>query len=358
MEKYPVLTGNDLSVLIDSLNLAGKYSQIIVLCDENTYRLCYPLVSPLLPENHRVIGILAGEVHKTLATCEKIWTALCEMNTDRSACLLNLGGGVVGDIGGFVAGTYKRGIAFVQIPTSLLAQVDASVGGKTGVDFLNYKNQIGLFARPESVLIYPGFLQTLPEREWKSGFAEILKHYLIADKPGWERIRNVSPETLDTEAEIRHSVAIKSAITEKDPHEKNIRKSLNFGHTVGHAIESYFIGFDQEQVLHGEAVAAGMICESFFSWQAGLITGEECMQITQYINQYFNIPEIPVFAYKTIFHCMAQDKKNYSGEIRTVLLSGIGNTVFDVSVSEESLLASMEYYQQQLQRHTIRIPAS
>lgn len=355
MEKRPVLTGNDLSLLINSLGLLEKYSQIIVLCDENTYRDCYPLVRPLLPESHRVIGILAGENHKTLATCEKIWAALCDMKADRSACLLNLGGGVVGDMGGFVASTYKRGISFVQIPTSLLAQVDASVGGKTGVDFLNYKNQIGLFANPVSVLIYPGFLDTLPEREWRSGFAEILKHYLIADKSGWEKTRALSPDSLDAESEIQHSIAIKSAIVELDPHEKNIRKSLNFGHTVGHAIESYFIGFDEEQVLHGEAVAAGMICESFFSWKTGLLTEEECMQIVSYIIKYMNIPIIPAFAYKTIYHRMLQDKKNHSGNILSVLLSGIGNTVFDIPISVDLFLSSMEFYQIQMRKYSPRI---
>ncbi len=344
MESYQIYIEEDLGEMIVRLNLAGKYSKIIVLTDENTYKDCYPLLKPFLPENHHVIGIFAGEIHKTLSTCEKIWSVLCEVNADRNACLLNLGGGVIGDLGGFVAGVYKRGIDFYQIPTSLLAQVDASVGGKVGIDFMSYKNELGLFYPPYSVLIYPAFLKTLNSREWMSGFAEVVKHHLIADKEGWNRLRLLKPESHEVMLLIQHSINIKHNITTQDPFEKNIRKSLNFGHTIGHAIESYFIGFDAQQVLHGEAVAAGMICESFVSWKTGLLSKQECEEISSYLVKYFNLPTIPTFTHKPIYRIMLHDKKNTFGNIRCVLLNGIGNTVYDRAVSESLFMETMEYY--------------
>ena len=345
MKQYPITIIDEIGTLRDSLTLLQAYSQVIVLVDENTYRDCYPLVNPFLPESHRVIGIFAGEIHKTLSTCEKVWEALSDLRIDRKACLLNLGGGVIGDLGGFIASTYKRGIDFYQIPTTLLAQVDASVGGKVGIDFLDFKNQIGLFVAPKSVLIYPEFLKTLPKREWFSGFAEVIKHYLIADKDTWEKIKTLLPENISVSSMMRDAIRIKSEIVNQDPFEQDVRKALNFGHTIGHGIESYFIGFDQEQVLHGEAVAAGMICETFISRQMGLLTETECMDLANYLKQHFQIPKIPTFAYKPIYQNILQDKKNHSGTVQGVLLNGIGSTVWDVPIAVGMFLDAMDFYQ-------------
>lgn len=341
---YPIHIGNDIFGQLSQDIAAENYTQVIILADENTYRDCYPLVAAYLP-THKVIPILAGEEHKTLSTCEKIWALLTELSVDRKALIINLGGGVVGDLGGFVAGVYKRGIAFMQVPTSLLAMCDASVGGKVGIDFLAAKNQLGLFSIPKAVYICPRFLSTLAQREWISGFAEVIKHYLIADYLGWQKLQKVALNEIDVESLIRHAVNIKAGIVAQDMNEQHIRKSLNFGHTIGHAIESYFLGFDGEKVLHGEAVAIGMICESHISFQKGLLTEKELIEISSYIRTHFRHQDIPFFTYSHIFDLMLQDKKNHNHLILCVLLKGIGQVKINEIISFENFVESMNYYQ-------------
>jgi len=352
--EYSIFIGdNSMEILSENLQKIA-YSRLLVLMDENTHRECYPLIRAKLPE-HNFIIIFAGEEHKTLSTCEKIWEQLTINQCDRDTLLLNLGGGVLGDMGGFVAGCYKRGIRFIQVPTTLLAQVDASVGAKTGIDFLNYKNQLGLFQQPEAVYIYPTFLKTLTPRQLLAGFAEVVKHYLIADKAGWAAFRLQELNELDLNVIIKHSIAIKTAIVEQDKKEKNIRKALNFGHTVGHAVESYFMGFDRDCVLHGEAVAAGMICEAYISWQKGLLSREHLAEITHYITHTFYLPEIPYFTYKSVFELMLQDKKNQNAQILCTLLSDIGTPLINQPIDYECLMNSLEYYEQVIQVGTKEI---
>ncbi len=341
---YPIYIGNDIFPQLEKEIAAENYTQVIVLADENTYRDCYPFLVSYLPK-HQVIPILAGEKHKTLSTCEKIWALLSELAVDRKALIINLGGGVVGDLGGFVAAVYKRGIAFMQVPTTLLAMCDASVGGKVGIDFLAAKNQLGLFSMPKAVYICPKFLNTLPQREWISGFAEVIKHYLIADYLGWKKLKTLSLNEIEVESLIRHAVNIKATIVAQDMNEQHIRKSLNFGHTIGHAIESYFLGFDGEKVLHGEAVAIGMICESHISFQKGLLTEKELIEISSYIRTHFRHHSIPFFTYSHIFDLMLQDKKNQNYLILGVLLKGIGQVKINEIISFENFVESMNYYQ-------------
>lgn len=341
---YPIYIGNDILPQIAKDIAVWKYSQIIVLADENTYRDCYPLLCSYLPQ-HQIIPIFAGEEHKTLSTCEKIWALLTSLHVDRKALIINLGGGVVGDLGGFVAGIYKRGIDFVQIPTTLLAMCDASVGGKVGIDFLSAKNQLGLFSMPKAVYICPKFLKTLSQREWLSGFAEIVKHHLIADAKAWKVLQNTDLQAINTERLIHHSIKIKANIVAKDFDEQHIRKALNFGHTIGHAIESYFLGFDGEKILHGEAVAIGIICESHISFQKGLISAIELSEISTYIRSYFRLPDVPFFAYSHIFELMKQDKKNHNQLILCVLLKGIGQVLIGQAISFDNFVESLNYYQ-------------
>ncbi len=323
----------------------NSFSQTFVLIDENTKKHCYPLIVSLLPSHH-TIEIKSGEENKTLSSCELIWNKLTAENADRKTLLINLGGGVIGDIGGFAAGCYKRGIAFIHIPTTLLAMVDASVGGKTGIDFNGFKNQIGLFNQPEAVFIYTPFLKTLNERELLSGFAEVIKHYLIADADAFKQLEtlNLKSETADWNSIVERNVNIKSFIVEQDPHEKGIRKVLNFGHTVGHAIETYFLKSNNKKLLHGEAIAAGMIYESFISEKLNLITALELVSISKLLVHYFKLPPVPESSFDEILQLMKQDKKNKANQFQFTLLKGIGNYSINNSVEESVVVESLNYY--------------
>ncbi len=253
--------------------LEGKdYSAVAVITDKNTRKDCYPRVKELLPR-HLLITVQEGEGNKNLDTCTIIWNKLTEAEFDRHALVINLGGGVIGDMGGFCASTYKRGIDFIQVPTTLLAQVDASVGGKLGIDFQGFKNHIGVFTQPRAVLIDSAFLATLPERELRSGFAEVIKHCLIRDRQMWNKIRKTELDDMPMKELISHSVETKKAVVNEDPTEKGLRKILNFGHTIGHAVETFHL--EKNRLLHGEAIAIGIICESYIAYSKGMITESE-----------------------------------------------------------------------------------
>ncbi len=351
--------------------------QVAVLVDENTKRDCYPILYKVF-ENTKLpkpllIEIPSGEVHKTLETCAHIWYELTQNHFDRKAILLNLGGGVIGDMGGFCASTYKRGIDFIQIPTTLLSQVDASVGGKLGIDFNGFKNHIGLFQTPSKVWIHTPFLKTLPQNEIRSGFAEVIKHTLIADKKAWQNLlkeNEIIKNNFETQSEVdaqnnswdkivAYSVALKAHVTEADPTEKGLRKILNFGHTIGHAIESYFIEENKKEsnkkpvFLHGEAIALGMIAESYFSAflcaelypNQKFISETDFEEIRSYISSVFEdtitdfrkiIQEDNIL--QEIIKWAKQDKKNNQNTILTCVLEEIGKATFDISISEEQIL--------------------
>lgn len=327
-----------------SFRFLKNYTQVAVLVDENTKKYCYPLISPYLP-THVLVEIKSGEEHKTLQTCVEVWRQLTEHHFDRKSVLLNVGGGVIGDLGGFCASTYKRGIDFYQIPTTLLAQVDASVGGKVGIDFMRYKNHLGVFNLPKSVLIYPPFIETLSERELRSGFAEVLKHCLIADRAAWEEITQKDVTEQDWQKIIPHSVQIKSHIVEQDPKEKGLRKILNFGHTVGHAVESYFLEKgESEKLLHGEAIAVGMIAESYLSHLKMGLSLEEVHQISEYFLKVYGKVKIDKTTIEKILTLMLQDKKNESSSIRFALLSEIGKCQYDIEATTEQIIESIAFY--------------
>ena len=306
----------------------SKYSKIGILVDENTKELCLPLLSKI--KKSVIIEIKSGEENKNIDTCNLIWNQLTKNSFDRDSLLINLGGGVIGDMGGFCASTYKRGIEFIQIPTSLLAMVDASVGGKLGIDFNGLKNQVGLFSNPKSVIINPKFLETLAENELRSGFAEVLKHALISDKKLWETIRNSSFNDLDWKCIIETSVNIKNNIVLTDPKENGERKKLNFGHTYGHAIESYYLQ-KGTPILHGEAIFMGIIIESELS----SLTDSDKNQIKNYILSNFQLPHFP--SKSELLSFMRNDKKNLDGKISFSLLKEIGNCTINNLFSEDEL---------------------
>ncbi|NIJ50986.1 3-dehydroquinate synthase [Dyadobacter arcticus] len=332
--------GESLSGFLSSF----QYSKVVVVVDNNTKKHCYPALKAVLPR-HSVVTVLPGESQKTLATCEKIWAILTKEELDRHALVINLGGGVIGDMGGFCAAVYKRGIDFIQVPTTLLSQVDASVGGKLGIDFQGFKNHLGVFNIPKSVLIDPKFLSTLPERELRSGFAEVIKHCLIADKEKWEEIRYKDFEEQNWEDLISHSVKIKQRVVEQDPTEKGVRKILNFGHTLGHAVETCFLNKPAGQRLfHGEAIAVGMIMESYLSFARKMIDQQTLTNIEEFLFATYGKVAIKPDDVEKIISLTRQDKKNKGKEVRFSLLNGAGQCAYDIVVTASEMRKSIAYY--------------
>ncbi|KPM48670.1 3-dehydroquinate synthase [Jiulongibacter sediminis] len=333
-----------ITTLLPEFLKAGDYSKITVLVDENTGQHCYPLIKELLPE-HILIEIKSGEEQKNLGTCQHIWQVMTDNELDRHSLMIDLGGGVIGDMGGFCAATYKRGIDFIQIPTTLLAQVDASVGGKLGIDFNGYKNHIGVFQLPKTVLIDADFLKSLPWAELRSGFAEVAKHCLIADGAKWDEIRRIDFDDQDFADLIAHSVEIKKEVVASDPTEKGRRKILNFGHTLGHAIETYFLESpEKERLLHGEAIAAGMICEASISLERGLIDESLFLEIEEFLFSIYGKVEILEGDLEAILQHTLQDKKNKGGQVRFSLLDGKGSCGFDVICNKEEMEKALRQY--------------
>lgn len=331
------------TALISDFFARVKYSQVVILADENTALHCYPLIQKDLPR-HNLIKLAAGEEQKNLETCNKVWEDLTELRLDRHSLVLIIGGGVIGDLGGFCAATYKRGVDFVLMPTTLLAQADASVGGKLGIDFMGFKNHIGVFCEPVATLISPAFLKTLPERELRSGFAEVIKHCIIADKAMWDVLRKKSLIEQDWETLLTHSVDFKRGVVATDPKEKGLRKILNFGHTIGHAVESYFLETGH-RIFHGEAIAVGMIAEAQIATAKNLLKQKELDQIASYLKKVYPIVGLPAER-KSIIELMLQDKKNKGNKILMALPEGIGKARWDVEVTLEEINASLDYYQQ------------
>lgn len=319
----------------------NKYSKIAVLVDENTRLACYPRIQSQLPFHH-LIEIPSGEENKNLQSCQLIWEAMTAHEMDRHSLLIIIGGGVLGDMGGFCAATFKRGIDFILVPTTLLSQVDASIGGKLGIDFNHFKNHIGVFQQPVSTVADVNFLKTLPPRELRSGYAEILKHALIRDATLWKELKQRSMEDQDWEKLVRKNVEIKAVITEEDPKEEGVRKLLNFGHTIGHAIESHFL--KKSKILHGEAIAVGMIAESWIAMTKGMLAVAEFEEIEQLIISIygkilFSEDEIEAIARLTV-----QDKKNQDNKILCVLPIKIGNANTDCEISLDEIAKSLQYY--------------
>lgn len=321
------------------------YSQLFVIADENTERHCLPRLEKALGQSpFSLVSVPSGEANKNLDSCRLIWKELMGQEAGRDALVINLGGGVIGDMGGFCAATFKRGIRFIQAPTTLLSQVDASIGGKLGIDFLQVKNSIGLFQDPLAVFIDPAFLDTLPSREIRSGFAELIKHSLIADAEQWARIRQLGRlENMDWESIIVHSLHIKRRIVEQDPLEKGIRKALNFGHTIGHAVEGLALETDTP-LLHGEAVAIGLACEAYLSHQILGLPLKEVAQIGRYIvQQYGHYPQNPNH-YPDLLALMRNDKKNQGGQINFTLINPLGQAAINQHCNPELIEESLNYY--------------
>lgn len=323
-------------------------SKIFILVDTNTHEHCLPGFLPKISTatTIEIIEIEAGEPFKNLDTCMGVWQTMSDLEGDRKSLMINLGGGVVTDLGGFVASTFKRGINYINVPTTLLAMVDASVGGKTGVDLGNLKNQIGVISNAEMVIVDSDYLATLPSEEMRSGLAEILKHGLIADEAYWEKVGNLSELTLnDLDDIIRVSVGIKAKVVAEDPYENGLRKTLNYGHTLGHAIESYCLTHTQKKtLLHGEAVALGIILATYISKELKDFPSEKLDSITKRIVELYGKVEFSKNDIDAIIDLMKYDKKNEAGKINFVLLKDIGETEIDCQVPNNIIFDAFEFY--------------
>ncbi|WP_257670309.1 3-dehydroquinate synthase [Parapedobacter tibetensis] len=331
----------ELSTFIETAN----YSKALILTDRNTTEHCLPVLQAAMPgfDSYDVIEIDPGEENKNIDFCVGIWKMMLDFGADRQSLLINLGGGVVTDMGGFAASTFKRGIDFIQVPTTLLSQVDASVGGKTGIDMDNVKNIIGTFAQPKAVFISTKFLQTLDKRQLVSGFAEVIKHGLIRDAGFYEEVKALDVSAL-TAAHIQHSVSIKNGVVMQDPTEKGIRKILNFGHTIGHAIEGYSLAHDSRPLLHGEAIAVGMICEGYLSHRINGLPEEALDDLIHTFRKHFPDYHYSEASYEQFIGLMKSDKKNTGGKIGFALLSDIGQCSTDRFVEEGPIRESLDFY--------------
>lgn len=344
---YDILINQEseaLSVYIDNLNP----SSVFVLQDENTKQFCFPSLEEILKNvKYTSIEIPSGEQNKNLDSCEKIWQLLLEAGADRKSLLLVLGGGVLGDMGGFAASCYMRGIMFIQVPTTLLSQVDASVGSKLGINFHNHKNMIGLFNDPELVWINTAYLNTLSERHLKNGYAEIIKHALIQSASYWLQLKSIGTDIKNAnwEALITESIKIKNQVVRSDKFESGKRKILNFGHTIGHAIESTSLE-SGTQLLHGEAIAMGMVCESFISYRKDLLNLQELEEIVKLIKGIFRDSIHFNMNPDYIVNYCQKDKKNNKGQILFSLLNGIGSAVYDQDTDENLIREALNYARQ------------
>ena len=334
---------------LNELLKTKSYSKIFVLTDTNTNEYCSAVFLPELATETEieVIEIESGEENKNINTCVDLWNILIELGADRKSLIIGLGGGMITDISGFVASVFKRGIDFVNVPTSLLGMVDAALGGKTGVDVGNLKNQIGTIVNAQMVLIDFRFLDTLPNEEIRSGYAEMFKHGLIQDKNYWKKLSDFQHIDLtELNQLIIRSVEIKIKITSEDLTEKGIRKALNFGHTLGHAIESYcLINPDKPKLLHGEAIAIGMILESFLSLKKGLIPATDYLEIKTVLKEVYPFVEFDKNDIEEIIKLLSFDKKNEYGKILFVLLDGIGNFKIDQQIEKKLIFEAFEDYE-------------
>ena len=331
---------------LNELVASNNYTNFYVLVDENTKKLCLTRFKEKASFKFEIIEIKSGEIHKNLDTCLDVWNHLTNKNADRNSLLINLGGGVITDMGGFIASTYKRGIDFVNIPTTLLSMVDASIGSKTGINLNSIKNQIGLFSDPLSVIVDTEYLKTLSKREINSGYAEIFKHSIISNSNFKKLVEN--PNLAYDEDIIASSIELKNKVVKKDKFENDVRKHLNFGHTIGHAVESLFMN-KKNKLLHGEAIAIGMICESYISCKINGLDNLFCadsswkktVNSNKIWKKFFDENKNDI---DEICNLIKYDKKNHLNIPKFVLLKNLGLIETDVNVDVNLIADSFDYY--------------
>jgi 3-dehydroquinate synthase len=350
MSAGKVIISNDLKTDLERFLATLKYDRLFVLTDTCTRDKCYPLVKDIPPiQAARLITVPSGDTHKNMEQLSAVWQILSDEGASRNSLLINLGGGMITDLGGFAGATFKRGLQTLNIPTTLMASVDAAVGGKTGINFNGLKNEIGSFYPPVGVLIDCSFLRTLDRDNLLSGYAEMIKHALISSVEAYASVLSFD---WDRPADyallnrmVAQSVAIKERIVEEDPKEKGIRKALNFGHTAGHAIESLSFR-NNTPLLHGHAVAAGIVCELYLSYKQRRFPSDKLRQVVQYIKAYYPPFVFDCKAYAYLFERMTHDKKNEHGVINFTLLSDAGEIHINQSANKELILESLDFYRE------------
>ncbi|MBT4775893.1 MAG: 3-dehydroquinate synthase [Crocinitomicaceae bacterium] len=341
---HDIFFGNAGQILSNYLDQHPEKKPVLI-ADENTLKYCWPvLLNASKRLNHaKIIQIKSGEENKNIAGCKMVWETLVNLKISRNDIIINLGGGVVTDLGGFVASTFKRGVPFIQIPTSLLAMVDASIGGKVGVDFVGLKNVIGNFSMPELVIVDVHFLKSLPDLQMKCGFAEVLKHGAILDNAYWQEATKSSCLNLEhIKSLVFRSVELKNSLVLSDFEDTHDRKKLNFGHTIGHAIETHYLN-SSTVLLHGEAVAIGMIGEAWLGKESG-ITSEACLNnLIRTVLKTYKIPNIGFETHDALLEIMRNDKKNIGSTINFTFLKEIGVSVINQTASEPQIRKALSF---------------
>lgn len=332
----------DLAIAISECS----HDRLFVLTDTTTRELCWPLLKDFIGMRHaQHITIGATDTHKTLDTLSEVWQALGNAGATRHSCMVCLGGGMVSDLGGFAASTFKRGINYINIPTTLLSMVDASVGGKTGINFNGLKNEVGVFADPRFVIINTMFLRTLDMPNILSGYAEMIKHGLISDEKTWAELMSydiAEPDFAKLQEMVGRSVAVKQRIVEEDPHEHGIRKALNLGHTIGHALESWALR-QGAPILHGHAVAYGMVCELYLSSVITHFPTDKLRSTVAYIRNHYGCLPITCDDYPTLLELMRHDKKNMGDTINFTLLGNIGDVKINQTATSADIMEALDF---------------
>jgi len=330
---------------------ADKYSRVFVLLDDNIMQHCWPILVSAITEldDAELIQIEPGETEKNIDVAKQIWLTLTDLKADRKSLLINFGGGVITDLGGFVAATFKRGMDFINIPTTLLGMVDAALGGKTGVDLDGLKNQVGVFAKPEGLFLCPLFLESLPERELISGYAECVKHALIYDQELWSEILLSPIITVDLVQEyLERFTEVKKVIVGKDPYEQADRKKLNYGHTMGHALETILLN-DGVEVTHGECIAFGMLTENYLALKSGLMTTKDFKTIEQALLTWFPLVKASKdVEIEAVHELMKHDKKNFKNTINFSFVTKPGVCLINQQADEALFAEALAYYKELL----------
>lgn len=340
----PVFFGASAGQYINEL--ISKKSSVFVLVDDNTHQHCWPLFADFLdhPSDIEIIEVPSGEESKQVSVFAQIAETLCDLGADRQSLIINLGGGMITDLGAYVASGYMRGIEYVNVPTSLLAMVDAAHGGKTGVDLGSYKNLIGAMHASNAVLIFPEYLKSLPQREYAAGYAEALKHGLIANQSLWLALSETMLLPEEIEAYLNDIIAVKMNIVEKDPFEKGLRKTLNYGHNIGHAVEAYYLS-EFNPIPHGEAVIMGMIMENELAKNKGILSAIDCQTVNDGLKtMYPNLPALPA-DYDALINNLQRDKKNEAGVMYFSPLSAIGKAEYKVEFNADDCLLVFKNYE-------------
>ncbi len=349
MKQQTVIISNSITETLSEAVGKVHHDRLFVLTDTTTHRFCWPVIKDIpCMEKAQMIVIGATDEHKTLDTLTSVWTTLQQGGATRHSLMVNLGGGMVTDLGGFAASTFKRGMAYINVPTTLLSMVDASVGGKTGINFGGLKNEIGVFNCSDSVILDTVFLHTLDTNNILSGYAEMLKHGLISNTAHWAELLNFNLNRFDYVAlnnMVATSVAVKEHIVKEDPHEHGIRKALNLGHTVGHAFEALALE-ENHTVLHGYAVAWGMVCELYLSTKRCGFPIDKMRQTIQFIREHYGDFDINCNQYEHLYGLMTHDKKNTAGQINFTLLADIGDIRINQAATKEEIFDMLDFFRE------------